>query len=171
MPENIMLKVIKRQFESSYQMLLKIVEICPEDVWLKVNGAFPFWQQIYHASYWLDFWLRDAYDGSEFRSMIFDESISFELNREVTNYETHLTKAQLKEYIMKIHVKTERIFEKLNDVLLATPIIKDKHDYTYANVIMGQIRHIMYHVGHCNSILRNGNLPAVEWISHNEKWQ
>lgn len=171
MPENVMLKITKRQFESSYKMLLEMIEVCPDDMWTKINGGFPFWQQIYHASYWLDFWLREAYDGSEFRSMIFDESTSFELNKEVKVFKSYLTKEQLKEYLMKIHLKTERIFEKLNDVLLVTPIIKDKNDYTYSDVIMGQIRHIMYHVGHCNSILRNNGLLAVEWIAHNEKRQ
>jgi len=171
MPEDILLKATRRQLESSYQMLYEMIDICPDGIWVKINGAFPFWQQIYHASYWLDFWLRDAYDGSEFRSMIFDEGISFELKREVTNFSSFLTKAQLKEYMVKIHSKTERIFERLNDDLLSTPIIQGKFDYTYADVIMGQIRHIMYHVGHCNSILRNNDLPAVEWIAHNEKRQ
>jgi len=171
MSEKIMLKIIKRQFEISYQMLLEMVEACPEDLWTKINGGFPFWQQLYHTAYWIDFWLREAYDGSEFRSMIFDGSISFELNREVKTFKSYLTKEQLKEYLMKIHLKTERIFEKLNDEMLMTPIIPGKDDYTYSDVILEQVRHIMYHVGHCNSILRSKGLPAVEWIAHDDKNQ
>lgn len=29
-----------------------------------------------------------------------------------------------------------------------------------------QIRHMQYHVGHCNSILRENNKEAVDWIDY-----
>lgn len=166
-----LVRIINRQFESSYQMLYEMVEACPDEMWTKINGAFPFWQQIYHAAYWLDFWIRDVYDGCEFRSMIFDESVSFELDENATVFGTYLKKEELRTYLEKIHDKTERVFEHLNDEALLSPIIPGKYDYTYADVITGQVRHVMYHVGHCNSILRHYNIPAVEWIAHNEKRQ
>lgn len=169
--DNPLLKVLKRQFESSFSMLQELVDNCPDDVWIFADSSIPFWQQIYHASYWLDFWLRDAYDGSEFRSMVFDESITFELKNEITTPTSDLTREQMKEYLMKIHLKTERIFEKLNDALLASPIMENRYDYTFADVIVGQIRHVMYHVGRCNLILSENKSPTVKWIAHNERRQ
>jgi len=32
------------------------------------------------------------------------------------------------------------------------------------DVILMQIRHLQYHVGHCNSILRERGAEAVDWI-------
>lgn len=170
MTENPLVQVSKRQFDSSFSMLVEMVDICPEHVWTKQEGAGPFWQLIYHATYWVDFWLRDVYDGSEFRSVVFDEGISFELKREPTTG-ADLTKLQMQDYLMKIREKTDRIFGALTDDLLPTPIIPNRYDFTYADVIMGQIRHVMYHVGQCNLILRNNESPAVKWLAHNEERQ
>lgn len=166
---NPLVNVAKRQFESSFLMLQELVDLCPDDVWLRTDGSIPFWQQIYHASYWVDFWLRDAYDGSEFRSMIFDEGISFDLSSQ--SHVAYLTREQAKEYLLIIHSKAERIFQKLDDHFLATPIMENRYDFTYADVIIGQIRHMMYHIGRCNFMLKDNRSPTVKWIAHNEKRQ
>jgi hypothetical protein len=34
------------------------------------------------------------------------------------------------------------------------------------DVLLMQIRHIQYHVGHCNSILRDRGYRAVDWIEY-----
>ncbi len=40
------------------------------------------------------------------------------------------------------------------------------HKIKNLDVIFMQIRHIQYHVGHCNSILRENNREAVEWLDY-----
>ncbi len=35
--------------------------------------------------------------------------------------------------------------------------------------LLCQIRHVQYHMGHCNSILRHFHYKAVEWIGYGEE--
>ncbi|MGE5557484.1 MAG: hypothetical protein ACM3WV_02610 [Bacillota bacterium] len=58
-------------------------------------------------------------------------------------------------------------FEALDDKKLSSPLIPDSK-LTFGDVIISQIRHIQYHVGHCNSILRHHRFEAVEWIPCDE---
>ena len=39
-------------------------------------------------------------------------------------------------------------------------------EYKDTVIVFMQIRHIQYHVGHCNSILRERGLKAVDWIDY-----
>jgi uncharacterized damage-inducible protein DinB len=41
-------------------------------------------------------------------------------------------------------------------------------DFTPADAVLHQIRHITYHVGHCDAILRELGLPAVRWLGFGE---
>jgi hypothetical protein len=63
-----------------------------------------------------------------------------------------LTREQAREYLLNIHSKAERIFHKLDDHFLAAPIMENRPDFTYADVI-----------------LKDNQSPTVKWIAHNEK--
>ncbi len=52
----------KNQFFSTYHMLKKIVEVCPDDVWAKYFHKIPFWYQVYHCAFFIDYWFRDEYE-------------------------------------------------------------------------------------------------------------
>lgn len=158
----------RNQFDSTYYMLTKLVEVCPEDTWLEAGNKFPFWYYVYHIAFFIDFWFRDSYDGSEFRCMIFDERIPPEFEQEVPEG-IMISKAEMAEYLECIHQKTGRIFDSLDDGRLGLPIMEGAKNYTYADVIMGQIRHIMYNLGFLNGILRKDGVPESDWYSYNEE--
>jgi hypothetical protein len=113
--------------------------------------------------------LREAYDGSEFKSWTTEKQVSPNINEEVNEFKEYLTKDELKDYLKLFPEKKVRFFVKLTDEMLSIPIIENNNKYTYLDVITGQIRHIMYHVGHCNCILRSYAVPTVAWQAHNEK--
>jgi hypothetical protein len=149
-------------------MLARLVEGCPEEVWTEVRNLYPFWYHVYHVTFFIDFWFRDSYDGSEFRSMVFDERIKPEFEGEVPAG-LIISRAEMKEYLERIHKKTDRIFDSLEDERLGVPITEGAEHYTYADVIMGQIRHIMYNLGYLNGILRSDGAPESDWYSYNEE--
>ena len=69
-------QILKRHFEPSFEMLAKLVEYCPESLWCEPPGKAPIWQHLYHTAYFIDFWLREDYSGTEFRSMLFSLGIT-----------------------------------------------------------------------------------------------
>jgi hypothetical protein len=72
-------------------------------------------------------------------------------------------------FLDKLQTKTEHFFDNLHDGMLGEPIVKGDENYTYADVVAGQIRHVMYNAGYLNGILRSLDLPESDWYSYNEK--
>ena len=65
----------KGQLFSSYQMLETLVDVCPDEIWQGVFCEVPFWYQVYHTVYFVDYWLRADSAGVGFPSMPLDPRI------------------------------------------------------------------------------------------------
>lgn len=163
----IITKALQNQYESSHKMLTDLVDRIPNHLWCDLYQEVPIWKQVYHVVFFIDFWFRDTYDDSDFKSMTFKDTITPELVDDAPEG-TYITRNEMKEYLEKIHNKTIRIFELLSDIDMARPIMKGIENYTYTDVVLGQIRHIMYNVGYCNSCLRENGLPEADWYAYNE---
>ncbi len=160
-------EALQNQFDSTLHMARILIKVCPDEVWAASYNNVPFWQQVFHYVYFIDFWMRERYDDSEWRSMIFDDAYDTDLYAE--SYEGLLvTREQMASYLDAIQTKTTRIFQQLNDETLAVPVYNNDPQYTYADVIVGQIRHIMYNIGYLNGILRQQGLEESDWYSYNE---
>lgn len=160
----------RKQFDFSMQMLAKAVDVCTDEVWqgTYLGFSFPVWYQVYHAAYFVDFWFRDAYDGSDFRSMALDERIPPEYEHELPAG-ILVSREEMRAYLAGIKVKTSRIFDNLHDGLLSQPIIAGQSDYTCLDMVMGQVRHIMYNVGYLNAIFRSLGMQEADWFANNEQ--
>jgi hypothetical protein len=161
---------LRGQFSSTFKMLKTFVEVCPQEVWESCffGFSYPVWYQVFHASFFIDFWFRDAYDGSKYRSAVFDERIPPEYEHEV-DPALMIPREEMLAFLDKLEDKTERFFNNLHDGMLGDLIVKSDENYTYTDVILGQIRHVMYNVGYLNGILRSLNLDESDWYSYNEK--
>ncbi len=160
-------EALRNQFDSTLHMARVLVKICPDPVWASSCHGVPFWQQVFHFVYYIDFWMREAYDGGEWRVMVFEDAYSTDLYAE--SYEgLFLSRDKMLAYLEAIQRKTARIFDGLNDEALGVAVTVDDQRYSYADVIVGQIRHIMYNIGYLNGILREKGLPESDWYSYNE---
>lgn len=158
------------QFASTLRMLQTLTQVCPEEVWQGYHFGFeyPFWYQVFHAAFFIDFWLRDAYDGSPWRSMEFDPRIPPEFEHEPPP-DALISRDAMLAFLDRLKGKAERFFDALDDEKLARDIVPGKDGYTYADAVIGQIRHVMYNIGYLNGVLRSLNLPESDWYSYNEK--
>jgi hypothetical protein len=157
----------RNQFGSCYKMLITLVEVCPDDVWYEFFNGVPFWYQVYHTVYFIDYWFRDDYKADDFMCVQYDKRIPPEFEHDVDN-SFAVSRGDMKEYLEKIHVKTARVFDALTDSRLGDPILIE-NNYTYLDVIMAQTRHIMYNLGYLNGILRSKALEESDWWAYNEK--
>ena len=156
---------INRQYDYSLTMLREMIETCPNELWTERNGSFPFWQQLYHALYWTDYTIQESCDGEKIFSWKTEKNITHELDKEKINFPEYLTKEELLIYFQAFIEKKDRFFSKMNDSALLEVIPHRKDGYAYLDTITNQIRHIMYHVGHCDCILRNNGYSAIAWVS------
>ena len=156
---------ILRQYDYSLTMLHEMINACPEELWTERKGSFPFWQQIYHALYWTDYNIQESCGGEKIFSWTTVKKITHELDGEKTNFPEYLTKEELSFYFQAFIDKKDRFFSKMNDSALLEPIPFRKDGLHYLDIITNQIRHIMYHVGHCDCILRDNGYSATAWLS------
>ena len=158
------------QFMSTLKMLKTFVEVCPQTVWESCYFGFPYpvWYQVFHASFFIDFWFRDKYDGSEYRCMVFDKSIPPEFEHEL-DPALVVSRENMLDFLDRLAVKLARFFDNLHDGMLGENIVKGDDSYTYEDVVLGQTRHVMYNVGYLNGILRSLNLNESDWYAYNEK--
>jgi hypothetical protein len=91
-----------------------------------------------------------------------DKKVYLELDNDP---EVNLSKEDLLGYKNEIKVLCEAFFQHKDDNWLnSNSIIYDK--IKNLDIIFMQVRHIRYHVGHCNSILRENNQEAVDWLDY-----
>jgi hypothetical protein len=144
----------------SLTMLDRQIEICPDEIWGLAAGGFQFWQQVFHALTGAMFWTRPH--GREFVEPHDDRKLFPELDGEP---EGALSRSELSELSTEVRAQIATLLADRTDAWLKQPSwIYDK--VLNFDVLVGQIRHLQYHVGHCNSILRENDAPAAEWLDH-----
>ena len=166
-------EIMKRNFISCLNMMEKIIDNCPADLWVKIYAGFPFWQQVYHALESVDYWFRESYryvyDDETPKVWKPNKNVTSELDKSKKVFSDILSKEEIQQYLSCIYGKTDLFFSNLNDHKLKQPIAENNYEFTCLDVIDMQIRHVMYHVGHCICILRSHTDIEIEWVSHNER--
>lgn len=151
-------ETIRRHFDLSFAMLEKMIDQCPDELWNKKHGGFVFWQQLLHAFTGIHFWMRLS--NEIFVEPFSDRKVYPELDQDPQD---ELTKNDLRDYMEKVKRICKSFFENQNDEWLNGSSVLDNR-LKNIDIALMQIRHIQYHVGHCNSILREQNKEAVEWL-------
>lgn len=166
---NSILHILHDQLFSSYQMLETLVEVCPEDVWYGVFNDIPFWYQVYHTVYFVDYWFRTDQDGAGFPSMPLDPRIPPEFEREIPAG-VSISREIIREYLRFIKEKLNLIFASIKESDLMLPAFAQEPEVTLLDAIFSQTRHIMYNIGYCNGILRGQNLTEADWYAYYEPY-
>ena len=162
-----LIPILRDQFFSCYQMLETLVEICPDEVWLGRYNGIPFWYQVYHTVYFVDYWLREDSVGADFPSMPLDPRIPPEFEHDVPE-DVVIFREEMQTYLHLIREKLTRLFTHLADSGLSRPAFAQEPNVTLLDAIFSQTRHVMYNLGYCNGILRQQGLEEADWFAYNE---
>lgn len=159
----------ENQFVSSFQMLCHFVTVCPEAVWDSCFFGFPYpvWYQVYHTARAIDDWLQDDYQRERELCLSFDSRIPPEFEHP-PDHSLKITQTEMRAYLALLSAKISRFYAKLHDEMLGTEITEHSVHFTYADVLLGQNRHVMYNVGYLNAVLRSLHLDESDWYSYNE---
>ncbi len=160
-------EALRNQFVSTFHMARALVEVCPESIWAESFNGVPFWQQVFHFVYFMDFWMRESFDDTELHFEIFDNAYTPDLDAE--SYDGLFIKRDaMLRYLDAVHAKTARLFDFLHDAALGIAAYDNDPQFTYADIITCQIRHVMYNIGYLNGILRGKGLLESDWYAYNE---
>jgi uncharacterized damage-inducible protein DinB len=152
------LESAKRHFDLSFAMLDQVIAISPDELWEAKRGGIVYWQQLFHTLTGIYYWMRPS--GDRFEEPFAGRGLYPELEQDP---ESHLSRAELLEFLENVKTVVRRFFDQNDDAWLyeksaVNPKIKN------IDIIYMQIRHIQYHVGHCEAILRENNYDTAEWL-------
>jgi hypothetical protein len=154
----VLLNSLKSNIIQSISMLDKIIENCPSDLWDKKVSGYVFWQQLVHTFAGMYGWLRDdklevippfsTFNGKNIYS-------EFENDPEIT-----LTKEEVIGLFNETKETVEKWFYCKDDDWLKLPF-KQYNKWTNLENTVGQISHVMYHIGHFDAIFRENGIKGV----------
>lgn len=153
--------VLMHHIEPPLLMLISAVEQCPDDVWARSEDNPPVWQHFLHTVYFLDKWIR--LPGEPFQPPSFVEitAVAF-----TAASEPAVKRAQLFEYLQDVVERCRHLLATSdNDRLLRTAEINGGV-YTLMDQILGQTRHISFHMGCVSALLIQYTGRPLQWIGY-----
>lgn len=148
--------VAARQYFLCLDMIDRLIAVTPDRLWREKRGGFVYWQQIFHALTGSIFWLRS--EPGPFVEPYPGRGLHPELDGSPAD---DLSPAQLADLAAEVRREAETFFSRLGERLLdPSPL---HNPITSLDVLFMQLRHLQYHIGCCNGVLRQEGAEAVEW--------
>jgi len=153
------MRCFKDEFEKFHDLLIKQIDVCPNELWTKKVGGYIYWQQLFHAFACIElFALPDG-----------QASLQTQYKREVVllsqEPETHMTKEQLKDFAATMKNLALSFIASMNADKLhlehAGMSKRLKTSKTNQHALIALIRHANYHLGCCDAELRRHGIPGV----------
>lgn len=149
----------KVEFDRVMHLVRKCIEVCPEDLWCAKDGGFYFWQQIYHALAHLEFFSRRDYHGP--RPLPYPLDVVFFANERQA--------APSKTEMLALAANMQTLAHAYMDTLSPHEITAPNEVFSAiverpVNHLVGLMKftaHTLYHLGCCDTLLRQRGLPGV----------
>lgn len=163
-PSHTLTAVLKRQLDCCLDMLAKAVELCPDGAWADDTEHAPVWEQVYHALFWFNAWLRDWDRPMEHPAFHIDEAL--DIKRRTGKI---IERRQVLAYLAKVRADYESFMRGVDDGGLLAAAAAFGRRWTTADRIVGQVRHVQHHVGYLNAVLGANGGARVRWIGYGER--
>jgi hypothetical protein len=153
-----MIQIFINEFERFYDLLIKQIEICPAELWTASDGEYPYWQHILHTVGITELYAADIsieqktpygmpvlmFAEEPERVMSQDElkGLAIEIHELALTY----MKGVYPDQFMEIN---QRLTKRLN------------REVTELSNLIAMIRHLCYHIGCCDTILRTHGVKGV----------
>jgi hypothetical protein len=153
----------RASFEHAFGLMIRFIEVCPEDIWAKTFGGWPVWQQVYHALGSCQMGLRD---GETPEQGLYPPEVGMldstpdkpPIKNDVLEYAARL-KARAGAYLTALQdVDLPGINQRLTDRMKAKGI---QHEFSHSQTLVLLSGHLLYHLGACDAALRERGLKGV----------
>ena len=153
--------ILWQQFGASIDMLENALKACPDDVWEDAPPWQQFWYGAFHCLFFLDYYLSDLDQG-------FSPPPPFglsEMNPEGELPERTYTKEELLTYLAHGRKKCRAKIEALTEEVAHQLCGFQGRDFTVAELLLYNMRHVQHHTAQLNFILRQKTDSAPTWVS------
>jgi hypothetical protein len=154
--------IIWQQFGASIDMLENAIRACPDDLWNDRSEQPEYWYVVYHALFWLDFYLSESADG-------FAPPAPFtlaETDPAGVLPDRVYSKDELLNYLEHGREKCRTAIASMRDEKAPQRVRLDwPEEMTIAEMLLYNLRHVQHHAAQLNLILRQKIDSAPRWVS------
>ncbi len=150
--------VIRRHLEPTLEMLTASIDTCPDECWDVGDANMPIWQHAYHALYYLDFWLQKP--GEDFSAPTFHNEDAKTMKM---GAHPSMTRSEIQDYRDQVYAKCREFMDRLTSKSLTQSDSEFAEHLTFADRLLGQIRHVQHHVGCMSAVLRRRAGVGPPW--------
>ena len=156
---NPIIETCKAEFEIMFARVKKLIEVCPDDLWVAKAGGFYFWQQVYHTLAHFEFFSRREGDVPRRLPWPMDvimferEGLPAPSKAQMLAFADDMA-ALARAYMNNLSVYEITMPNKVLSAIIERPV----------NHLVGLLKftaHTAYHLGCCDSLLRERGLPGV----------
>lgn len=151
--------MMRDDFNWNWERLMDAVKACPDELWNRKAGGDVYWQQIYHCCACADLFTMPAGASIDMGSQ--DEDVVF-LQKPPSK---EVSKSELLDYAGRIKAKADAWIDGIDDEALAQPhegfSARNGSTFENARVLLLLSKHVFYHVGHCDALLREAGGKGV----------
>ena len=153
-------KSLKGSFGYTCNLLDMFIEVCPENLWVEKFGGWPLWQSVYHTISSIDFFVRQ--EDEEPAKALYSHEVAG-LSEVATGPAP--TRQEIKELLPVMKAIADAYFDRLTDADLG-----EKNEglssrmpmpWTHASTCAMLSGHVLYHLGICDSALRERGMKGV----------
>jgi uncharacterized damage-inducible protein DinB len=139
-------------------MLALLPGACSDTVWYEKRNGKAFWHLLYHMLSGAHYWLRVG--PGELSDFFPGKTLYPDFEHEQNDT---LTKDDINRYMEIVRTSCDSYFQHMSEDLL-TKKSPFSDSFTHMDLILMLMRHIQYHVGECNTILKENNCKPAGWI-------
>ena len=148
------------QFGGSLMMLERVIDACPDSVWIADAGSRKFWHLVYHTLFFTD--LNFSGTADEFSPPPpFNRT---ELDPRDIKPPRVYTKAEMLEYARHCHEKGRETLGSLTDLEAVRVIELPWIHMKFGELMLYSLRHVQHHTGQLNLVLRQAGIEPPDWI-------
>jgi hypothetical protein len=150
-----MIQTFLNDFNRFYDMLIQQVDTCPDEIWTLHEGGYVYWEQILHTV-----GITELYAGSQGLTPYDMDVLMFRKQPERV-----LSRAEMKTLMLNIRPLATDYINSLTPVMLMEmnqPLTaRLKRDVTHLSNLIAMVRHMCYHIGCCDTVLRSHGIAGV----------
>jgi DNA replicative helicase MCM subunit Mcm2 (Cdc46/Mcm family) len=151
---------LKKNYLIAFNGLVSLIEYCPEKLWTEKSGGYLFAQQILHAIACSIHYLHYEDETEELNEPIIARADELQPELKKTAKEV-LNKKELQSLVEKFRHKINSYFKLLEDRIEERSI--SDNNQNNLGVVLMEIRHLSYHAGHLDCILREKGFKSPGW--------
>ncbi|MHA2097023.1 MAG: hypothetical protein ACW98F_20645 [Candidatus Hodarchaeales archaeon] len=156
------------QYGAAFKTLEKIIDLCPENLWMDLSTGPEMYKIIYHILYFADFYLSENKIERESFTPRFSHAEDFGTSKEnfhPKEWERPLLKSEIKEYLKEIRIRAQNRLNNLNSETLTESSVFEWHGSSKCGSLIYNLRHMMLHIGALQARLRISGVEGRFWVS------